>query len=128
MKNFILLIILSFISSDKSFCQSNEWQLFANSRENYFGVTMANGQIGIVTNDTPLTTKEIILNGVYEASPENGISRIVRGIEFLNLRLKIDQKEVNNTKMMWEDREDLRKKLKEMDELEEEGNSPLNSV
>ena len=96
MKNFILLIILSFISSDKSFCQSNEWQLFANSRENYFGVTMANGQIGIVTNDTPLTTKEIILNGVYEASPENGISRIVRGIEFLNLRLKIDQKEVNN--------------------------------
>ena len=41
-----------------------------------------------------------------------------------------DQKEVNNvvTKMMWEDREDLRKMLKEMDELEEEGNSPLNSV
>ena len=30
--------------------------------------------------------------------------------------------------MMWEDREDLRKRLKEMDELEEEGNSPLISV
>jgi hypothetical protein len=42
---------------------------------------MANGQIGIVTDDT-VKTKEIILNGVYEASPENGISRIVRGIEF----------------------------------------------
>jgi hypothetical protein len=25
---------------------------------------------------------KIILNGAYEASPENGISRIVRGIEF----------------------------------------------
>jgi hypothetical protein len=30
---------------------------------------MANGQIGIVTDDT-VKTKEIILNGVYEASPE----------------------------------------------------------
>ena len=41
-----------------------------------------------------------------------------------------DQKEENNvvSKMMWEDREDLRKMLREMDELEEEGNSPLNSV
>ena len=41
-----------------------------------------------------------------------------------------DQKEVNTvvSKMMWEDREDLRKMLKEMDELEEEQNSPLISV
>jgi hypothetical protein len=39
---------------------------------------MANGQIGIVTDDTPLKPRKIILNGVYEASP-NGISRIVRG-------------------------------------------------
>ena len=41
-----------------------------------------------------------------------------------------DQKDGNNvvSKMMWEDREDLRKMLKEMDGLEEEGNSPLNSV
>jgi hypothetical protein len=42
---------------------------------------MANGQIELLRM-TPVKTKEIILNGVYEASPENGISRIVRGIEF----------------------------------------------
>ena len=70
------------------------WTLTATSRTNYFGVTMANGQIGIVTNDVPLTTKEVILNGVYEASPENGISRIVRGIEFLNLHLSINKEQI----------------------------------
>jgi trehalose/maltose hydrolase-like predicted phosphorylase len=70
--------------------------LYANSRENYFGVAMANGQIGIVTDDTPLKTKEIILNGVYDGSPENGISRIVRGIEFLNLHLSIDGQEIKS--------------------------------
>ncbi|MFI0491052.1 glycosyl hydrolase family 95 catalytic domain-containing protein [Flavobacterium sp.] len=76
--------------------KSDEWHLVANSRENYFGVAMANGQIGIVTDDTPLKTKEIILNGVYEGSPENGISRIVRGIEFLNLHLTINNQEIKS--------------------------------
>lgn len=76
--------------------KSDEWHLVANSRENYFGVAMSNGQIGIVTDDTPLKTKEIILNGVYDGSPENGISRIVRGIEFLNLHLSINGQEIKS--------------------------------
>ncbi|OAB28126.1 Trehalose and maltose hydrolase (possible phosphorylase) [Flavobacterium fryxellicola] len=89
---FILLVSPMLFGQAKS----DEWHLFANSRENYFGVAMANGQIGIVTDDTPLKTKEIILNGVYDGSPENGISRIVRGIEFLNLRLTINNQEIKS--------------------------------
>jgi len=91
-------LILVLLSGPAVFCQiqSDEWHLNANSRENYFGVAMANGQIGIVTDDTPLKTKEIILNGVYDGSPENGISRIVRGIEFLNLRLTINNQEIKS--------------------------------
>jgi protein-glucosylgalactosylhydroxylysine glucosidase len=95
MKNYIFLLL---IIGTTSFGQqkSDEWHLVANSSENYFGVAMANGQIGIVTDDTPLKTKEIILNGVYEASPENGISRIVRGIEFLNIRMTINNQEIKS--------------------------------
>jgi protein-glucosylgalactosylhydroxylysine glucosidase len=96
MKNYILSVFLIFCVSSFAQVKSDEWNLTANSRTNYFGVTMANGQIGIVTNDTPLTTKEIILNGVYEASPENGISRIVRGIEFLNLHLSLNNQEIKS--------------------------------
>ncbi len=88
----MLLTSTSFIGQTKS----DEWHLVANSRENYNGVSMANGQIGIVTDDTPLKTKEIILSGVYDGSPENGISRIVRGIEFLNLRLNINNQEIKS--------------------------------
>lgn len=76
--------------------KSDEWHLLATSRENYYGVSMANGQIGIVTDDTPLKTKEIILNGVYDGSSENGISRVVRGIEFLNLRLTINNQDIKS--------------------------------
>ena len=89
---FTLLVTSVFFGQTKS----DEWHLYANSRVNYYGVAMANGQIGIVTDDTPLKTKEIILNGVYDGSPENGISRIVRGIEFLNIHLSINNQEIKS--------------------------------
>ena len=54
-----LLILILFSTSVFSQSKSDEWNLHASSRENYFGVAMANGQIGIVTDDTPLKTKEI---------------------------------------------------------------------
>ncbi len=95
-KNFVAILFLCGLNIADAQQKSDEWHLTASSRENYFGVSMANGQIGIVTDDTPLKTKEIILNGVYDASPENGISRIVRGIEFLNLRLSINRQEVKS--------------------------------
>ncbi|WP_348813276.1 glycosyl hydrolase family 95 catalytic domain-containing protein [Flavobacterium maritimum] len=89
----LMLFVGPFVNGQ---AKSDEWHLTANSRENYFGVAMANGQIGIVTDDTPLKTKEIILNGVYDGSPENGISRIVRGIEFLNLHLSVNNEEIKS--------------------------------
>jgi len=95
---FTCFASLSILGQNKS----DEWHLTANSRQNYFGVAMANGQIGIVTNDEPLKTKEIILNGVYQPSPENGISKIVRGIEFLNLHLSINNEMIqSNTIDNW---------------------------
>lgn len=94
LKNVLFLFFVGPIVFGQT--KSDEWHLYANSRENYYGVAMANGQIGIVTDDTPLKTKEIILNGVYDGSPENGISRIVRGIEFLNLHLSINNQEIKS--------------------------------
>lgn len=89
---FPTLFLASLCFSQKNV--SDSWHLTAVDRSNYNGVTVANGVFGIVTDDTPLQHKEVILGGVYEASPENGISRVVRGIEFLNLRLKINGEEV----------------------------------
>ncbi|RXM41586.1 glycoside hydrolase family 65 protein [Flavobacterium sp. YO64] len=94
-KFLTVLLLVNFVVSAQT--KGDEWNLIANSRENYFGVAMANGKIGIVTDDTPLKTKEIILNGVYEPNPKNGISKVVRGIEFLNLHLSIDNQMVDGT-------------------------------
>ena len=93
-KFLFLAVLISIYSIGQT--KSDEWHLTATSRQNYFGVAMANGQIGIVTNDEPLKTKEIILNGVYQPSSENGISKIVRGIEFLNLHLSINNEQIKS--------------------------------
>ena len=93
-KNLLFILLVGPVVFGQT--KSDEWHLYANSRANYYGVAMANGQIGIVTDDSPLKTKEIILNGVYDGSPENGISRIVRGIEFLNLHLTINNQEIKS--------------------------------
>ena len=94
MKKFLLLILIS--KFNLSFSQDANWTLSANSRESYNGVSMANGQLGIVTNDVPLRTKDIILGGVYEKG-DDGVSKIVRGIEFLNLNVLINGEEITGS-------------------------------
>lgn len=88
---YFLFFVSSLISAQS---KSDEWHLYTDSSKDYYGVTVANGKIGIVSDKIPLKTKEIILNNIYDKSSENGISRIVRGVEFLNLRLTINGHEV----------------------------------
>jgi hypothetical protein len=52
----LLMILVSPVMFGQA--KSDEWHLSANSRENYYGVAMANGQIGIVTDDTPLKPRK----------------------------------------------------------------------
>lgn len=99
MKSGMILILTLVITTGSWSQPSNEWQLSTTERNPYYGVTMANGKFGVVTNEFPLQTKEVILNGVYEASEENGISRIARGIEFLNLDITFNGKSIAPTDM-----------------------------
>ena len=57
---------------------------------------MANGRIGIVSNSSLLSTSEVVLNGVFDKESEDGVSRMVRGPLFMNLKIKIDGEAVND--------------------------------
>jgi hypothetical protein len=43
----ILLVLLLLAGTIFGQSKSDEWHLFADSRANYFGVAMANGQMGL---------------------------------------------------------------------------------
>ena len=91
-----LLSILLFLSFAFSAAAQDGWTMTASSRRNYNGATMANGRIGVVTDDRPFTAREIVLAGVFDKEGYNGVSRVARGPVFLNMELTVDGKKVED--------------------------------
>lgn len=91
MKHLYSLIsfLLCFVSLYAETSEKN-WTIHADSRENYNGVTLANGRIGLVSGADLFSVSEIVLNNVFDKEYAGGVSRTVRAPKFTNLQLKID--------------------------------------
>lgn len=72
----------------------NGWVITTHSDENYNGITLANGRIGLVSGIELFNVDDIVLNGVYDKEDKEGVSRIVRGPVFTNIVMKIDGEDV----------------------------------
>lgn len=70
------------------------WNVLANqiNPNHYFGVTVANGMIGLVSSEKPMQVKEVILNGVYDRYQRGRVSNILQGFSHLNLEISIDDR------------------------------------
>ena len=87
------LVLLFFIITSISFSQKNSnsgWELSSGKVDQYTGIVAANGRIGILPSDEPFGVKSIILNNVFDKESPLGVSRILLGMNFGNLELKID--------------------------------------
>lgn len=89
-----LVSILAFLSLSLTALAQEGWVMEATSRKDYNGATMANGRLGVVTDDRPFTAREIVLAGVFDKEGYNGVSRVARGPVFLNMELTVDGKKV----------------------------------
>ncbi|MEZ4828898.1 MAG: glycoside hydrolase family 65 protein [Bacteroidia bacterium] len=56
----------------------------------YYGVTVANGMMGLISSPNPLEMKDIVLNGVFDTYGRGRVSNILRGFNFANLQLDVD--------------------------------------
>ena len=90
--SFILLLTLGVTAMAQE-----GWIMKADSRKDYNGATMANGRLGVVTDDRPFTAREIVLAGVFDKEGYNGVSRVARGPVFLNMELEVDGKKVSDS-------------------------------
>ena len=61
---------------------------------NYYGVTVANGMIGIVSSPEPFKIKDVVLNGAYDLYGRGRVSNFLRSFNFLNMYLDIDGRRV----------------------------------
>lgn len=72
--------------------QQHEWDLAAPhiDTNNYYGVTSANGMIGIVSSPQPFEVKDVVLSGTYDDYARGDLSSFAKGFPLLNWRLDID--------------------------------------
>jgi trehalose/maltose hydrolase-like predicted phosphorylase len=78
------------------------WRIEVDSinPENYYGATVGNGQLGLVSSPEPLKVSRVVLGGVYDIYGNGRVNNFVHGINMLDLEVKIDGSTVrrNNIK------------------------------
>ncbi|MBL7844482.1 MAG: glycoside hydrolase family 65 protein [Cyclobacteriaceae bacterium] len=101
MKLFSRLYVTLVISlaSIPVFCQPqlNVWQVPASdiNPSHYYGVTVANGMVGIVSSPNPLRVQDVVLNGVYDNYQRGRVSNILKSFNHVNMNLDVDGQRIN---------------------------------
>lgn len=83
------LTFCSFVAAQEP--APNSWQITADKIDptKYFGVTVANGMVGIISSPNPLEVKEIVLNGAFDLYGRGRVSNIMKVFSFANMRLEV---------------------------------------
>ena len=86
--SFLGLLIFQFAQTQAI----DPWLIKANKIDpsNYYGITVANGMIGIVSSPEPLKVKDVVLAGAYDLYGRGRVSNFLRSFNLLNMYLDID--------------------------------------
>lgn len=95
-KIFISVFTFCFLFFTSSFAQ-DPWLIKADKIDasNYYGITVANGMIGIVSSAEPLKVKDVVLAGAYDLYGRGRVSNFLRSFNLLNGYLQIDGRTID---------------------------------
>jgi trehalose/maltose hydrolase-like predicted phosphorylase len=68
------------------------WKVAATQIDpgHYYGITVANGMIGVVSSPEPLKIKDVVLAGAYDLYGRGRVSNFLKSFNLLNVNLDID--------------------------------------
>ena len=71
---------------------TNLWTILADTIDpaDYYGITVANGMIGLVSSAEPFKVKDVVLNGAFDLYGRGRVSNILKTFNFVNLYMDID--------------------------------------
>lgn len=77
--------------------QEAGWSIQAGklNPHHYFGITVANGMIGMVSDVNPMHIREVVLNGVFDRYQRGRVSNILKGINPFNLDIAVNDQMVD---------------------------------
>lgn len=69
-----------------------DWQIVGQNINpaNYYGITVANGMIGLVSSPEPMKVKDVVLNGAFDTYGRGRVSNILKVFNFANMNLEVD--------------------------------------
>ena len=79
-----VLITLNVLAQDPWILKNTE------TKKPYYGVTVANGMIGIVSSSDPFNIQDVVLAGAYDTYGRGRVSNFLKTFNLLNMRLSID--------------------------------------
>ena len=98
MKNFfgIFCWFIFILPAGAQNLTTSDWRIEANSIDpgNYYGITLANGMIGIVSSPEPMRIKDVVLNGTYDYYQRGRVSNILKTFNHLNMNLDVDGRRI----------------------------------
>jgi protein-glucosylgalactosylhydroxylysine glucosidase len=73
------------------------WILRADAIDpnNYYGITVANGMIGIVSSPEPFKVKDVVLAGAYDLYGRGRVSNFLRSFNLLNMYLEVNDQRIS---------------------------------
>jgi trehalose/maltose hydrolase-like predicted phosphorylase len=98
MNKLISVFLVGLIISVAALPQSiDPWKIKADKIDpsNYYGITVANGMIGIVSSPEPFKVKDVVLAGAYDLYGRGRVSNFLRSFNLLNMYLEIDGKRMD---------------------------------
>ncbi len=94
----LTILILSVLPGTFLLAQAKPdiWKISADKIDpsNYYGITVANGMIGIVSSPEPFKVKDVVLAGAYDLYGRGRVSNFLRSFNLLNMQLNIDGKSI----------------------------------
>jgi protein-glucosylgalactosylhydroxylysine glucosidase len=96
MKRLLACFYLTFFYSI-SFAQDS-WKITANKIDasNYYGITVANGMLGIVSSPEAFKVKDVVLAGAYDLYGRGRVSNFLESFNLLNMYMEIDGRRLSN--------------------------------
>ncbi|HTH30611.1 MAG TPA: hypothetical protein VL946_04635 [Lacibacter sp.] len=93
-----LTILALFFTTFSTTAQTTDpWKITATNFDpsNYYGITVANGMIGVVSSPEPFKVKDVVLAGAYDLYGRGRVSNFLKSFNLLNSYLEIDGKRID---------------------------------
>ncbi len=93
---FVMLTTMHCLSVFSQNLKDSPWHVVATdiNPAKYFGVTVANGMVGLVSSPQPMQVQDVVLNGVYDYYQRGRVSNILKSFNHVNMYLDVDRRRI----------------------------------